>query len=89
MSGDEEMLSALGRIESWLAIIARAQLSAVAKVELADDKMARLYEKTGELTREKIQKSLKLSPNTITEAWKRWEQQGLLVKEGVRYRKVL
>ena len=43
MSGDEEVLAALSRIEEWLAIIAKAQLSDMAKVELADEKMARLY----------------------------------------------
>ena len=89
MSGNEDVLEALKQIERWVAVIARTQLAPVAKIEFADDKMAKLYEMTGKASQAQIQKTLRLSPNRITDAWKRWEQQGLLIREGQRYRKVL
>lgn len=89
MSGNEEVLETLKRIEEWVAIIAKAQLAPVAKSEFADGKMAKLYGMTGKASQTQIQKTLKLSPNRISDAWKRWEQQGLLIREGQRYRKVL
>jgi DNA-binding MarR family transcriptional regulator len=89
MSGSEEVLETLKRIEEWLSIIAKTQLAPIAKSEFADQKMAKLYNMTGKASQTEIQKALKLSPNTISEAWKRWELQGLLIREGQRYRKVL
>jgi hypothetical protein len=89
MNGNDDVLESLRQIERWVAVIAKTQLAPVAKTEFADKKMAKLYAMTGKASQAEIQKTLRLSPNRISDAWKRWEQQGLLIREGQRYRKVL
>ena len=87
MSDNEETLKVLRRIEQWVAMLAKAQLSPILKAELSDPRMAPLYKVTGTLGQREIKKKLNMSANTISGAWQRWEQQGLLIKEGNEYRK--
>ena len=88
MSDSEETLKVLRRIEQWVAMLAKAQLFPILKAELSDPRMAQLYKVTGTLGQREIKKKLNMSANTISSSWKRWEQQGLLVKQGNEYRKV-
>ena len=85
----EDILAKLEKIEELLHAIFKSQLAPVLEKELGDQKMADLYEFTGTMSQSELKKKLKCSPNTITDAWKRWEQLGLLVKKGKQYRKVL
>lgn len=89
LTDNNEILDTLRRIEEWLAILAKAQLAPIAKAELSDPKMAQLYKLTGSASQAEIQTKLKMSPNTVSDMWKRWEQIGLLVRDGKRYRRVL
>jgi hypothetical protein len=84
-----EIIASLRRLEASLEILVKAQLAPVAEVEFANQKMATLYELTGHATQPEIKKRLRISANTISDTWKRWERLGLLVKDGQRYRKVL
>jgi transposase len=61
----------------------------VLQVELADPRMAELYDLTGTYSQREIKKKLNMSATTISEAWKRWERLGLLVREGQEYRRVV
>ena len=89
MDSNEEVLAALTRIEYWLAILAKAQLVPIVNAELAEQKMAQLYALTGSATQREIKKKLRVSANTISDAWNRWERMGLIVRDGTQYRKVL
>jgi DNA-binding MarR family transcriptional regulator len=88
MFKDEETLKVLLRIEQWVAMLAKAQLAPILKAELSDPRMAQLYKLTGSYGQRDIKKKLNMSANTISDAWKRWERQGLILKEGKEYRKV-
>jgi DNA-binding MarR family transcriptional regulator len=88
MFDNEEALSLLRRMEQWLAMLAKAQLAPIMKAELSDPRMAELYKLTGTYGQREIKKKMNMSANTISEAWKRWERQGLIIKEGKEYRKV-
>ena len=88
MFDNEEALSLLRRMEQWLAMLAKAQLAPIMKAELSDPRMAELYKLTGTYGQREIKKKMNMSANTISEAWKRWERQGLIIKEGKEYRKL-
>jgi len=89
MDHNDEILASLSRLEASLEILIKAQLAPVEKAEIGNEKMAALYELTGSATQPEIKKKLRMSANTISDTWKRWERLGLLVKDGNRYRKVL
>ena len=89
MIDNAEVLKSLSRIEQLLVLLTKTQLAPLLQQEFADPRMAQPYELTGSRGQREIKKKLNLSANTISDAWKRWEQMGLLVKEGQEYRRVL
>lgn len=89
MSEWSEVLNKLNRIEQLLVLVTKAQLEHVLQKEFADPRMRQLYELTGTHGQREIKKKLNMSANTISDAWKRWEQLGLLTREGQEYRRVL
>jgi hypothetical protein len=89
MDGSSQIIASLHRLEASLEILIKTQLAPVAEVEFAKEKMTALYEQTGHAPVPEIKKKLRISANTISDTWKRWERLGLLAKDGNRYRKVL
>lgn len=77
------------RTNELLMVIAKASLAPIMEKELADAKMAKLYDMTGKATFLEAKKKLGLGSNRIIDTWKRWERCGLIVKDGKSYRKVL
>lgn len=88
MSTPEE-LKTLKRIEELLAVVARALLAEPLKAAIKDRQHKFLYENTGKLPVKELAKKTGLSTATISRTWQRWEQDGLLIKDGKQYRKVL
>jgi Mn-dependent DtxR family transcriptional regulator len=86
---DAEILDCLRRIERSVAILVRAQLRPVLEKELSDKRMSDLWRLTGIATQRDVKKKLKMSANTISATWQRWERLGLLVKDGKEYRRAL
>ncbi len=89
MSDNAEVLKMLNRIEQLLVLLTKTHLAPLLQKELADPRMAQLYELTGSHGQREVKKKLNMSATTISEAWKRWEQMGLLIKEGQEYRRVI
>jgi DNA-binding MarR family transcriptional regulator len=89
MSDNVEVLKRLNRIEQLLVLLTKTHLAPLLQKELADPRIAQLYELTGSYGQREIKKKLNMSANTISDAWKRWEQMGLLVREGQEYRRVV
>lgn len=77
------------RIVELLEVIAKAAIAPALAAELVDEKMKKLYEITGGVTAEQACKTLKVGKTTVVDAWQRWEQAGILVRDGRKYRKVL
>jgi hypothetical protein len=83
----DEILNSLSRIELSLSILVRAQLGPILQRELADKRMAELWNLTGSATQRQVKTRLNMSANTISATWQRWERLGLLVKDGKEYRR--
>jgi DNA-binding MarR family transcriptional regulator len=82
-------LRTLKRIEELLALIAKAMRSEQLAEILIDKKHRLLYEGAGQFPVTELAKKTDLSPATISRLWQKWEQMGLLVKDGKQYRRVL
>jgi Fic family protein len=86
---ESEELQALRRIEDLLTVLARTALADRID-EIMSDKMHRLIlEQTGKLTVTQLAEKTGVSAMTISRLWQKWEQIGLLAKDGKRYRRVL
>ena len=80
-------LKALRRIEALMQTLVKISLAEPMSRLLTDDTLRGLYEKTGKLKREQLEKQTGFSAGKISGLWSQWEQAGLLVKEGKTYRK--
>lgn len=90
MTDDSQVSSLLVRTNELLTVLAKSALSNVLEDELKDPKKRKLYELTGGSTPVKaIAAKIGISVGAISAHWKRWEQLGLLVKDGRQYRRVL
>lgn len=49
----------------------------------------KIYDLTGTIGQTEIVKSLKTAPNTVSNTWKKLESEGLILKEGKSYRKIV
>lgn len=86
---DPSVASLLQRNNELLEILVKLQLKSTLNEELSDPKNRKLYELTGNKSIGEISKELKMSAGKISGIWKRWEQQGLLIKDGRSYKRVI
>lgn len=86
---EKELIQLLRRNNELLTLIAKTTLAPVLDHELADPRQRELYVLTGRKTTTELAKKLKMSATTISQLWRRWEQIGLLIKDGQRYRRAL
>ncbi|MEK6963930.1 MAG: hypothetical protein AABX70_05870 [Nanoarchaeota archaeon] len=49
----------------------------------------KVYDLTGIKGQSELVKTLNVAPNTISNVWKKLESEGMLIKEGKKYRKVV
>lgn len=90
MSQEQDLIALVGRTNELLAVLVKLQLSDVIESELSDPKKRQLYDLTGgSLAVKEISTKVGMSAGAISGHWKRWEQLGLLIKDGKSYRKVL
>lgn len=83
-----DLTTLIGRTNELLEILVRLHLNTLMDKELEDPSHRRLYELTGEKSAAQIKKELRMSSTTISRLWSRWEQMGLLLKEGRTYRRI-
>lgn len=86
---DPSVASLVQRSNELLGILVKLQLRSTLSEELSDPKNRKLYELTGIKGVTEISKELKVSAGKISGIWKRWEQQGLLTKDGRSYKRVI
>lgn len=78
------------RSNELLTTVAKVLMAPLLERELAEPKLAKLYDLTGkDLAVTALAKRLGMSSKTISVAWQRWERLGIVVKDGKRYRKVV
>lgn len=89
MNENADIAALLTRTSELLTVLAKIQLSEVLEAELADPKKRKLYDLTGgPHPRPTIESKVGMSGGAISGHWKRWEQLGLLVKDGKSYRRI-
>ena len=89
MNDQDEIITLLRRNNELLAVLVKAQLRSVFVSELADGKKKKLYGLVGDsLTGLQMSKKLGMSTGAISGILKSWEIQGILVKEGCKYRRI-
>ena len=86
---NEHQHGTMDRVEALLTALVKLQMGPILEDELKDDTDRQLYELTGKLKRREIEKKLKIGPGRISDTWKRWEQLGLVVKDGKTYRRTV
>lgn len=86
---DPSVASLVQRSNELLEILVKLQLRSTLSEELSDPKNRKLYNLTGNKGVTDISKGLKMSAGKISGIWKRWEQKGLLIKDGRSYRRVI
>jgi hypothetical protein len=79
----------LAEIRDLLKQLLRVQLAPIVAAEVRGERLEKLYELTGTATADSVAKELSMSKGTVIATWQRWEQCGLLVREGRLYRKAL
>ena len=84
-----EELASLTRIEELLTVIAKTLLWSRLEEILNDPKHRMIYEGAGRVPIKELAKKTRTSFTTISGLWQKWEQAGLLVKEGKQYRRVI
>lgn len=75
------------RVEELLTVIAKALLAPIAQKEFQDKKLAALFGLTGEATAEEACKKLGMGKGTVIETWSRWNDMGLVIKDGKKIKK--
>lgn len=77
----------INKIREMLAFLVKQKISdAVRKLSPTEKK---IYALTGNKGQTEIVQSLKVAPNTVSNFWKRLEEEGILVKDGKGYKKVI
>jgi hypothetical protein len=80
----------LVRTNELLSVLVKAELRQVLDTELKDPKKKKLYELTdGERTVRQLAPVVGMSVAAISRAWQSWDEAGLLVKRGGKYRRIL
>ncbi|MEQ9567846.1 MAG: hypothetical protein RLN85_18905 [Pseudomonadales bacterium] len=88
MNDGADIAALIRRTNELLTVLVKTQLSNILEIELADEKKRKLYEHTGSLGQVALTSKIGMSAGAISGHWKRWEQVGLLVKDGKSYRRV-
>ncbi|MEO1019275.1 MAG: hypothetical protein AAFY56_16525 [Pseudomonadota bacterium] len=86
---EQSVESLLQRNNELLEILVKLQLKTELTNVLSDPDSKKLYDLTGTKSISEISKALGVSAGKISGIWKRWEQQGLLIKEGRSYKRVI
>lgn len=75
------------KIREMLEFLVKQKISdRVSKLNTTEKK---IYDATSLKTQTEIVKSLNVAPNTVSNLWKKLENEGILVKDGKSYRKVV
>lgn len=77
------------KIKDYLEALVKINLIRILENEFKDSKFKTIYELTGVKSIKEISKKVNISTGAISNLWARWENLGILIKEGKRYRKVV
>ena len=84
----DELLERLAKIELYLGLLLRYRLNASISEVLTDPVHVKVYELTGNANRDEIVNKTGVAAGTVSGLWKKWEEKGIVIKDGVSYKKV-
>ncbi len=83
-----EELGVLQNIERLLKFIVKQQLAQIFKEQLVDPKHLEIYQMTGNNPIREISEKTGISSGSISGLWQKWEELGIIEKDGKTYRKI-
>ena len=78
---------AFEKIKEFMEFLVKDKISK--KLKELNETERKIYDLTGNKTHSEMFKTLKVAPNTVSKVWQKLENDGLLIKEGTKYRKVI
>ena len=75
------------RIREMMGFLTKQKISETLKKRSSDEK--KIYELTGDKGQKEIVKEMGISAGKISKIWQKLENEGLLIKEGQIYKKVI
>jgi len=81
------MTEDIKKIREMLEFLVKQKVSE--RLKHLSDNERKIYDLTGIKGQTEIVKFLNTAPNTVSNLWKKLESEGLLIKEGKSYRKVV
>jgi predicted transcriptional regulator len=85
---NDELSVLLTRTNELLSILVKVQLQAIIQSELAETKKRKLYDLTGgDLSIKELARRLDMSTGSISHAWQKWDEVGLVIKRNGKYRR--
>ena len=75
------------KIKEMLEFLVKQKI--MKRIESLNPTEKKIYDLTSVKGQTEIVKSLKVAPNTVSNLWKRLEKEGILIKDGKGYRKVV
>jgi hypothetical protein len=90
MSGNDDLAPLITRTNELLSVLVKLELRAVVAAELTDEKKRNLYDLTGgTLPIKEIAAKVGMSTGAISATWQKWDEAGLLMRRGGKYRRTL
>ena len=86
---NDEIVQSLRNIEKYLEALVKFQYSQMKKQAIGNETEEKAFDLTGKKKRDDICDELHISSKTLTALWNRWDELGLLVKEGNIYKKTV
>ena len=74
------------KIREMLEFLAKQKIAE--RVNKLNETERKIYDLTGKIDHTEMFKTLKIAPNTVSKIWQKLESEGLLIKDGNKYRKV-
>lgn len=75
------------KIREMMEFLVKQKISE--KLKKINETEREIYDLTGKKGHTEMFKTLKVAPNTVSKVWQKLESEGLLIKEGTKYRKVV
>ncbi len=84
-----EIVEELKKINLLLSSLLKTQIQPILEKELSDETRRKIYDLTGDTTVKEIAKKTGVAVGTVSMTWNRWEQLGIIHKNGKSYQKIL
>jgi predicted transcriptional regulator len=79
----------LANVEKYLKVIVKILINDRVTKNITDEVHRKVYNLTGSCNRDEIAKQTEMSGGAISALWSKWEELGIIEKDGKSYKKVI